>query len=141
LKAGTFVGYSANMTGTMQAVASAGSSPFTLMFYTGVAWNVPTLADYRSFPVPTYAAGFSASVGEVGFGFSVFGNPFSSPPQFGETTGVVLGGVREGPNVSGGGGLSYAGGPLKQISDRDIVRTLLAIPWPPGAGVALVLRS
>src|SRR5262249_56964048 len=108
LKAGTFVGYSANMTGTMQAVASAGSSPFTLMFYTGVAWNVPTLWDYRSFPVPTYAAGFSASVGEVGFGFSVFANPFSSPPQFGETTGVVLVGVPAGPNFSVGRWLTSA---------------------------------
>src|SRR5262249_49737932 len=67
--------------------------------------------------------------------------PVSSPPQFGEVTGVVIGGVREGENLSGSGGITYSGGPLNQISDRDIVRTLLAIPWPPGAGVALVLRS
>jgi RHS repeat-associated protein len=115
---------------------SYGSKAVSGMVYLGSAWSVKTLASYRSFPAPAYAAGFAISDGIVGFGFSVFANPSVSPLQIGTITGVTFG---AGQSLSAGASIS--GGPLFVTSNFNAVTFALANAFPPPANIFLVLKA
>jgi hypothetical protein len=117
--------------------AGPGAVGWSLTFYSGVVWNVPTIDSYRSYPNAYYSLGLTLGVGGV-FGFSQGWFSTADGSQYGQTTGVTFG---TGVKPSGSLDINWSFGPMVIGEGLEAVEPYLVFAWPPGQNVLLNLKA
>jgi len=114
------------------AVALGNVFGWSLSFYSGIVWNVPTIDAYRSCPNPFYSLGMTLGAYSQAWFTTMDGS------QFGQTTGVSTGSSGS-PSISAGINMSF--GPIITATGANTVTPYQLVALPLGFNLLLIAKT